>query len=72
MSVLSGCAASSALTRRDRLRPGPPGGGPHRPNARFRLAAEPGETVRGGQSLAVVAPSRPEIDWDSLKGAAVE
>ncbi|MFI6516078.1 potassium channel family protein [Spirillospora sp. NPDC050679] len=44
----------------------------HRPNARFRLAAEPGEAVRGGQSLAIVAPVRPEIDWDALKGAAAE
>lgn len=38
----------------------------HRPNARFRLAAEPGETIRGGQSLAVVAPDRPDIPWDEL------
>ncbi|MQY08251.1 hypothetical protein ACRB68_63580 [Actinomadura sp. RB68] len=38
----------------------------HRPNARFRLAAEPGETVRGGQSLAVVALERPEIPWGEL------
>ncbi|WP_242886742.1 potassium channel protein [Actinomadura litoris] len=38
----------------------------HRPNARFRLAARPDETVRGGQSLAVVAESRPEIPWHEL------
>ncbi|MFC6884704.1 MULTISPECIES: potassium channel family protein [Actinomadura] len=42
----------------------------HRPNARFRLAAEPGETVRGGQSLAIVAPERPEIPWNELDAAA--
>ncbi len=38
----------------------------HRPNARFRLAAEPGEVIRGGQSLAVVAPGRPDIPWHEL------
>ncbi|GAA3926068.1 hypothetical protein GCM10023085_04130 [Actinomadura viridis] len=43
-------------------------GDSHRPNARFRLAAAPGETVRGGQSLAVVAPDRPVIPWGELSG----
>jgi voltage-gated potassium channel len=38
----------------------------HRPNARFRLTAAPDERVRGGQSLAVVAPSRPEIPWHEV------
>ncbi|WP_165975680.1 hypothetical protein [Actinomadura rubrisoli] len=38
----------------------------HRPNARFRLAAEPDERIRGGQSLAVVAPDRPEIPWHEI------
>ncbi|MFI0350546.1 potassium channel family protein [Actinomadura sp. 9N407] len=38
----------------------------HRPNARFRLAAAPGEVVAGGQSLAVVAAERPEIPWHEL------
>ena len=38
----------------------------HRPNARFRLTADPGELVRGGQSLAVVAPDRPKIPWHEL------
>ncbi|GLZ05867.1 potassium channel protein [Actinomadura sp. NBRC 104412] len=38
----------------------------HRPNARFRLAATPGETVRGGQSLAIVARDRPQIPWSEL------
>ncbi|MFV2178911.1 potassium channel family protein [Actinomadura sp. LOL_016] len=38
----------------------------HRPNARFRLSASPAETVRGGQSLALVAPERPEIPWHEL------
>ncbi|WP_176611335.1 potassium channel family protein [Actinomadura sp. WMMB 499] len=38
----------------------------HRPNARFRLTAERGETVRGGQSLALVAPERPDIPWHEL------
>ncbi|XVQ08992.1 potassium channel family protein [Spirillospora sp. CA-255316] len=47
-------------------------GDSHRPNARFRLAAEPGDIVRGGQSLAVVAPDRPEIPWHELsEGTAV-
>ncbi|MBW8484813.1 potassium channel family protein [Actinomadura parmotrematis] len=41
----------------------------HRPNARFRLAAEPGEVVRGGQSLAVVALERPDVPWAELAGA---
>ncbi|WP_344589019.1 potassium channel family protein [Actinomadura vinacea] len=41
----------------------------HRPNARFRLAAAPGEIVRGGQSLAVVAPERPKIAWHELPAA---
>lgn len=43
----------------------------HRPNARFRLAAEPGETVRGGQSLAIVAKERPQVSWSDLAGQAV-
>ncbi|MFB4311767.1 potassium channel family protein [Actinomadura sp. GTD37] len=38
----------------------------HRPNARFRLTSRPDETIRGGQSLAVVAPERPEIPWAEL------
>ncbi|WP_067800423.1 potassium channel family protein [Actinomadura formosensis] len=38
----------------------------HRPNARFRLTSMPGEMVRGGQSLAVVAPDRPVIPWGEL------
>lgn len=38
----------------------------HRPNARFRLTSAPGEMVRGGQSLAVVAPGRPVIPWGEL------
>ncbi|NKZ04546.1 ion channel [Actinomadura latina] len=38
----------------------------HRPNARFRLTSLPGEKVRGGQSLAVVAPDRPTIPWHEL------
>ncbi|GAA2129144.1 potassium channel family protein [Actinomadura napierensis] len=38
----------------------------HRPNARFRLTSEPDELVRGGQSLAVVAPDRPQIPWHEL------
>ncbi|MEU5882266.1 ion channel [Spirillospora sp. NPDC047279] len=42
----------------------------HRPNAHFRLAAHPDEIVRGGQSLAVVAPDRPEIPWHELPAAA--
>jgi Ion channel len=37
-----------------------------RPNARFRLAAEPGEIVRGGQSRAIVSRDRPEIPWHDL------
>jgi voltage-gated potassium channel len=40
-----------------------------RPNARFRLAAEPDEIVRGGQSLAVVCKDRPAIDWATLGDA---
>ncbi|MBO2451944.1 hypothetical protein J4573_32990 [Actinomadura barringtoniae] len=39
----------------------------HLPNARFRLAAQPGEIVRGGQSLAVVSPDRPDIPWHELQ-----
>ncbi|MFD0689037.1 ion channel [Actinomadura fibrosa] len=42
----------------------------HRPNARFRLASEPDERIRGGQSLAVVAPDRPEIPWHELPAGA--
>ncbi|MCP9949352.1 potassium channel family protein [Actinomadura madurae] len=38
----------------------------HGPNARFRLTALPDERIRGGQSLAVVAPERPEIPWHEL------
>ncbi|MFA1545720.1 ion channel [Actinomadura chokoriensis] len=38
----------------------------HRPNARFRLTSVPDETIRGGQSLAVVAPDRPVIPWREL------
>ncbi|MFF4241937.1 ion channel [Actinomadura geliboluensis] len=38
----------------------------HRPNARFRLTAEPDERIRGGQSLAVVAPDRPVIPWAEI------
>ncbi len=38
----------------------------HRPNARFRLAARPDETIRGGQSLAVVSESRPAIPWHEI------
>jgi hypothetical protein len=38
----------------------------HRPNARFRLSSVPGERVRGGQSLAVVSPDRPDIPWQEL------
>ncbi|HEX2313425.1 MAG TPA: ion channel [Thermomonospora sp.] len=38
----------------------------HRPNARFRLLGEPGERVRGGQSLAVVARERPDPPWREL------
>jgi voltage-gated potassium channel len=38
----------------------------HRPNARFRLTLNPDEKVRGGQSLTVVAPTRPEIPWHEL------
>ncbi|QXJ20754.1 two pore domain potassium channel family protein [Actinomadura graeca] len=38
----------------------------HRPNARFRLASRPDETVRGGQSLAVVSEARPDIAWHEL------
>jgi voltage-gated potassium channel len=38
----------------------------HGPNARFRLTATPDERIRGGQSLAVVAPQRPEIPWHEL------
>ncbi|RFS81667.1 two pore domain potassium channel family protein [Actinomadura spongiicola] len=38
----------------------------HRPNARFRLTLEPDEKIRGGQSLAVVAPARPDIPWHDL------
>ncbi|GAA4242635.1 ion channel [Actinomadura meridiana] len=38
----------------------------HRPNARFRLTLNPDEKVCGGQSLAVVAPTRPEIPWHEL------
>ncbi|WP_157996101.1 potassium channel family protein [Thermomonospora amylolytica] len=44
-------------------------GDSHRPNARFRLLGEPGETVRGGQSLAVVARERPEPPWEELTAA---
>ncbi|WP_165978061.1 two pore domain potassium channel family protein [Actinomadura darangshiensis] len=36
------------------------------PTARFRLVAEPDEKIRGGQSLAVVASSRPQIPWQEL------
>jgi hypothetical protein len=45
-------------------------GDSHRPGARFRLAAEAGEIVRGGQSLAVVARDRPEIPWNELPAAS--
>lgn len=38
----------------------------HRPNARFRLTATPEEKIRGGQSLAVVAPCRPDIPWHEV------
>ncbi|TDC88434.1 ion channel [Actinomadura sp. 7K507] len=38
----------------------------HRPDARFRLTPDPDEMIRGGQSLAVVAPDRPEIPWHEL------
>ncbi|WUI01927.1 potassium channel family protein [Spirillospora sp. NBC_00431] len=38
----------------------------HRPNARFRLTATPEERIQGGQSLAVVAPDRPDIPWHEL------
>ncbi|MFI0370999.1 ion channel [Actinomadura sp. 1N219] len=38
----------------------------HRPNARFRLTATPDERIQGGQSLAVVAPCRPDIPWHEL------
>lgn len=38
----------------------------HRPNARFRLATEPGEVVRGGQSLAIVAQERPQVNWSDI------
>lgn len=38
----------------------------HRPNARFRLTSMRGEMIRGGQSLAVVAPDRPVIPWGEL------
>lgn len=38
----------------------------HRPNARFRLTSVPDERIKGGQSLAVVAPDRPEIPWDQV------
>ncbi|MFG2244229.1 potassium channel family protein [Spirillospora sp. NPDC048823] len=38
----------------------------HRPNANFRLTSAPDEKIRGGQSLAVVAASRPEIPWRDL------
>jgi hypothetical protein len=38
----------------------------HRPNARFRLTADPDEKVKGGQSLAIVAPDRPRIPWRDL------
>ncbi|MFI0485030.1 potassium channel family protein [Actinomadura sp. 9N215] len=38
----------------------------HRPNARFRLTAAPDERIQGGQSLAVVAPARPDIPWHEL------
>jgi hypothetical protein len=41
----------------------------HLPNARFRLAAQPGEMIRGGQSLAVVSSDRPEIPWHELTTA---
>ncbi|MES9540429.1 ion channel [Actinomadura sp. NPDC000600] len=41
-------------------------GDSHRPDARFRLAPEPDERIRGGQSLAVVAIDRPEIPWHEL------
>ncbi|GAA1573938.1 hypothetical protein GCM10009678_65780 [Actinomadura kijaniata] len=44
-------------------------GDSHRPNARFRLSSTPDETVRGGQSLAVVAAERPEIRWKELAAA---
>lgn len=43
-------------------------GDSRRPSARFRLTAEPGELVRGGQSLAVVAADRPEIPGPTSKG----
>lgn len=38
----------------------------HRPNANFRLTSAPDEKIQGGQSLAVVAPDRPEIPWHEL------
>ncbi|QKW37808.1 hypothetical protein HUT06_30520 [Actinomadura sp. NAK00032] len=38
----------------------------HRPNARFRLTSAPDERIRGGQSLAVVAPDRPVIAWAEI------
>lgn len=43
-------------------------GDSHRPNAGFRLAAEPGEIIRGGQSLAVVARERPDVSWPDIGG----
>lgn len=41
-------------------------GDSHRPDARFRLVGNPDETISGGQSLAVVSPSRPEIPWHEV------
>ncbi|WP_433335831.1 potassium channel family protein [Spirillospora sp. CA-294931] len=38
----------------------------HLPNARFRLTAQEGETIKGGQSLAIVSPDRPEVPWHAL------
>ncbi|KAB2346543.1 potassium channel family protein [Actinomadura rudentiformis] len=44
----------------------------HLPNAQFRLTPRPDEIVRGGQSLAIVAPDRPEIPWHELSPAAAK
>ncbi|MBB4773988.1 ion channel [Actinomadura livida] len=38
----------------------------HRPDTTFRLTAAPDEMVRGGQALAVVARTRPDVPWHEL------